>query len=109
MTSVEFIETPVFTQLITELLEDNNYRDLQEILASNLEAGDLMPGGGGLRKLRWSSPSRQKGKRGGLRIIYYPQSDRKLYMIYAYDKNEQEDLTKQQLKVLREYVKGGLL
>ena len=106
---MEFIETPVFTQLITELLEDNDYSDLQAMLVSNLEVGDLIPGGGGLRKLRWPSPRKQKGKRGGMRIIYYIYSRHKLYMIYAYDKNAQEDLTKKQLKKLREYIKGELL
>ena len=106
---MEFIETPVFTQLITELLEDNDYSDLQAMLVGNLEAGDLIPGGGGLRKLRWPSPRKQKGKRGGMRIVYYIYSHHKLYMIYAYDKNEQEDLTKKQLKKLREHIKGELL
>jgi len=107
--TTEFIETGVFTEAITELLEDNAYGDLQAMLTTNPEAGDLIPGGGGLRKLRWLSPERQKGKRGGIRVIYYVYSRHKLYMIYAYDKSEQEDLTRKQLKILREYVKGGLL
>ena len=107
--TTEFIETSAFTEAITELLEDNVYGDLQSMLVSKPNAGDLIPGGGGLRKLRWLSPARQKGKRGGIRIIYYAYSRHKLYMIYAYDKSEQEDLTKKQLKILREYVKGGLL
>ena len=55
MTDIEFIETPVFTQVITKLLEDNEYGDFQNMLASNLEAGNLIPGGGGLRKVRWRS------------------------------------------------------
>ncbi len=109
MGSVEFIETAVFTDLIAKLLEDNEYGDLQTALASNLEAGTLIPGGGGLRKLRWSSAKRQKGKRGGIRVIYYVYSHHKLYMVYAYDKSEQEDLTKKQLKILRDHIKGELL
>ena len=109
MINIEFIETSVFTKLITELLEDNDYKDLQEMLAENLQAGDLIPGGGGLRKLRWSSPRKQKGKRGGIRVVYYIYSAHKLYMIYAFEKGEKADLTKKQLKILREYVKGGLL
>ncbi len=107
--TVEFIETSVFTELITELLEDNAYGDLQSALAAHPKAGDLIPGGGGLRKFRWLSKERQKGKRGGIRVIYYVYSDEKLYMIYAYGKNKQDDLTKKQLKILRDYVKGGLL
>lgn len=109
MAIIEFIETSVFTEVITKLLEDNAYGDLQAVLVSNPEAGDLIPGGGGLRKLRWSSPRRQKGKRGGIRVIYYVHSRHKLYMIYAYDKSEVGDLTGRQLKNLRDYVKGGLL
>ena len=109
MAYIEFIETTVFTHLITKLLEDSQYSDLQTALAGNLKAGDLIPGGGGLRKLRWPSPKRQKGKRSGLRVIYYVYSNRKLYMIYAYDKSEQEDLTRKQLKMLGEHIKGELL
>ena len=104
---MEFVETSIFTERITALLTDEAYRDLQEVLAENPKAGDVIPGAGGLRKLRWRAPGR--GKRGGLRIIYYCWSEERLYMIFAYDKTRQGDLTPEQLKLLRAYVKGGVL
>jgi len=66
-----FFETPVFTLLLPTYLDDESYRALQRLLLNSPEAGDVMPGTGGFRKLRWEDPRRGKGKRGGLRIIYY--------------------------------------
>ena len=104
---MEFVETSIFTQRITELLTDDEYGDLQAMLAEHPKAGDVIPGAGGLRKLRWRATGR--GKRGGLRIIYYRWSEDRLYMIFAYEKTRQGDLTPEQLKALRTYVKGGVL
>lgn len=66
---VEIIETHIFTKKIKAILSDDEYRKLQWELAINPEAGPLIPGCRGLRKLRWAIPG--KGKRGGLRVIYY--------------------------------------
>ena len=104
---MEFIETSIFTERITKLLTDDKYYDLQAALADNPKAGDVIPGAGGLRKLRWRA--RGGGKRGGLRVIYYCWSEHRLYMIFAYHKAEQGDLTNEQLKMLRAYVKGGVV
>lgn len=105
---MEIIETPIFTKRIKDVLSDNEYRGLQWTLVINPEAGAVIPGGGGLRKLRWAVPG--KGKSGGLRIIYYwYTSDEKIYMLFAYKKSGQEDLTSKQIAILKEYVKGGLL
>ena len=101
------METSIFTQRIIKLLTDDEYYDLQAVLAEHPKAGDVIPGAGGLRKLRWRTAGR--GKRGGLRIIYYCWSEDRLYMIFVYDKAEQGDLTPEQLKALRAYVKGGAL
>ena len=63
-----FVETPLFTRLIQEYLSDGEYMELQSALAENPEAGRIIKGSGGIRKLRWAVSG--KGKRGGLRIIY---------------------------------------
>ncbi len=104
---MEFVETSIFTQRIVKLLTDEAYRDLQATLAESPKTGDVIPGAGGLRKIRWRVAGR--GKRGGIRIIYYCWSEHRLYMIYAYEKTQQGDLTPEQLKVLRAYVRGGVL
>jgi hypothetical protein len=68
---MEFIEGPAFTRYISAYLADDEYLELQMLLAENPDAGDLMPGTAGFRKLRWEDPKRGKGRRGGLRIIYF--------------------------------------
>ena len=102
-----FIETPLFTKLIKALLSDDNYRLLQQTILTRPEAGDLIRGSGGLRKIRWNLTG--SGKRGGLRIIYYwdvPEDT--IYMLLLYKKSKQKDLTPTQLKILRDLVKEGL-
>jgi hypothetical protein len=66
---VEFIEAPLFTRLLPDYLAEDDYIALQLFLVRDPEAGDLIPGTGGFRKLRWADPRRGKGKRGGLRVI----------------------------------------
>lgn len=97
------IETSIFTRRIQALIDDENYRRLQTILITRPDAGDLIPGGGGLRKIRWSAQGR--GKRGGVRVIYYwaVQYDR-ILMLLIYAKSEQDNLTLEQLKVLRRII-----
>ena len=104
---MEFVETSVFTKRIQALLTDEEYQGLQHVLAENPKAGEVIPGGGGLRKIRWRTGG--AGKRGGIRVIYYCESAHRLYMIYAFSKSEQADLTKAQLKALSAYVKEGVL
>ena len=67
----EFAEAPAFSRFREDYLDDDAFSELQYALAADPEAGDLIPGAGGVRKLRWKDPRRGKGKRGGLRIIYY--------------------------------------
>ena len=77
---------------------------LQIALMLRPEQGDLIRGSGGLRKVRWALPG--SGKRGGLRIIYYwSAGDRAFYMLYAYAKNEQGDLTATQARTLGRLVR----
>jgi mRNA-degrading endonuclease RelE of RelBE toxin-antitoxin system len=97
------VETSVFTRRVVDSLPDEEYRELQEFLTRHPDAGNVIPGSGGLRKLRWTATG--KGKRGGSRIIYYWLSQRDtLLMLFVFKKNEQSDLTKGQLKALKAVV-----
>lgn len=99
---MEFIEAPAFTRHLSNYLIDDDYRELQARLGANPELGDLMPGSGGFRKLRWADARRGKGRRGGLRIIYYHfKSDRQIWMMTLYDKNEASELTAKEKKALK--------
>lgn len=96
---MRFIETPIFTKGLRKILPDEDYRALQLALLLRPEQGPIIPGTNGLRKLRWRAKG--KGKRGGCRIIYFWDKERRtFYMLLAYEKSTQEDLTPQQLKLL---------
>jgi mRNA-degrading endonuclease RelE of RelBE toxin-antitoxin system len=101
-----FIETSVFTREIKDLLPDEEYRMLQTALMFRPDAGDIIRGGGGLRKVRWNLPG--MGKRGALRVIYYWDPPNTIYMLLPYKKTDQDDLTPEQLKFLRAMVKEWL-
>jgi len=102
-----FIETPIFTKLITDLLPDDEYRKIQIALVLRPEAGKIIPNSGGLRKIRWKISG--SGKRGGLRLIYFwDVPDETIYMLLIYKKSKQEDLTPNQLKTLRRLIKEYL-
>ncbi len=101
---MEFIETPIFTKLVCDLLPDDDYRLIQRALVIRPEAGAIIQGSGGLRKIRWKIQG--SGKRGGLRLIYYWDSPNNIiYMLLVYKKSKQEDLTTNQLKILKDLVK----
>jgi hypothetical protein len=103
---VLFIETHVFTKAIHELLGDEEYRKMQMDLVFRPEAGDVIQGTHGLRKLRWKRPG--MGKRGGIRVIYYFDKPEKIYMVFVFPKNRQENLTPNQLKYLAAVMKEYL-
>lgn len=104
---MEFIETPVFTKLIQKLIPDEQYHLLQLELSIRPEAGDIIMGSGGIRKLRWAGSGH--GKRGGIRVIYYYfTEDEQIYMLYAYPKSKKDDLTADQLKQLKQLVEEQL-
>jgi len=93
-------ETKVFTRQITKLIPDDEYRELQQELVLNPGAGDIIRHSGGLRKLRWRSAT--KGKRGGIRVIYYWYlSEDEIYMLLAYGKGEKDDLSAKEVRRLR--------
>lgn len=101
---MRFVETPVFTRVITAALADEQYQRLQIALMLRPEQGDVIRGSGGLRKVRWALTG--SGKRGGLRVIYYwSAADRAFYMLYAYTKNDQGDLTAAQARALGKLVR----
>jgi len=104
-----FFETPVFTRRLPDYLSDEAYRALQGALLENPDLGDVMPGTGGFRKVRWQDPRRGKGKRGGLRVIYYYlRADRQLWFFTLYDKDEATDLTADEKKVLKRPIQAEL-
>ena len=104
---MEFFETPIFTRSISKLITDEEYHLLQLQLAIRPESGDVIKGSGGIRKLRWAGSGR--GKRGGIRVIYFfYDHDDQIYMLYAYPKNERDDLSKDQLKLLKKLVEESL-
>jgi hypothetical protein len=101
---MRFVETPVFTKRVKGLLPDEDYRTLQVALLLRPEQGPLIKGGAGLRKVRWAP--RGVGKRGGVRVIYFWRpDDQTFYMLFAYAKTEQGDLTPDQLRVLARVVR----
>ena len=98
----QFVEAPAFSRFREEYLDDEGFRELQRALVANPEAGDIIPGAGGIRKLRWADPRRGKGKRGGLRVIYYCfLTDEEIWLLTLYGKDEAVDLTKSEREQLR--------
>jgi len=97
---VVFVETPNFTRRVQEYLDDEEYWEMQTFLTRHPDAGSVIRGTGGMRKLRWAGSGR--GKRGGLRVIYYwwVAKDR-MSLLLVYPKNEQDDLTADQVKQLK--------
>jgi hypothetical protein len=97
------VETSIFTRQVQALFSDEDYRQLQMALVSRPDLGQIIPGSSGLRKVRWVF--RGHGKRGGVRVIYYWAVVRDtILMLFMYAKNEQDDLTPEQLKVLRRII-----
>jgi hypothetical protein len=101
---VRFVETPIFTKRIKALLDDEDYRALQSVLLLRPEQGAVIKGGGGLRKIRWARKG--EGKRGGIRVIYFwHPDDEAFYMLFAYPKTAQDDLTPEQVRTLSRVVR----
>ena len=96
-----FIELQGFSKRRQVLLPDDEFRAFQEILINDPEAGDTISGTGGFRKIRWSRPG--TGKRGGVRVIYYNVTIKgRIYLALIYPKNEQDELSQEQKKMLRQ-------
>ena len=97
---MEFIEAPAFTRYLSDYLGDDEYRALRKQLGLGPDTGDLIPGG--FRKIRWADKRRGKGRRGGLRVIYYHfATDHQIWLMTLYGKNEAADLTPGEKKALK--------
>jgi hypothetical protein len=104
-----FVELPAFERRRAEYLDDSAFRGLQNLLMQHPDVGDLIPETGGLRKLRFADARRGKGKRGGLRVIYYWwDSGLQFWLFTVYDKDEMTDLTAPQRKALKAMIKEEL-
>lgn len=102
---LSFIETKLFTKLVTELLSDDEYSRLQEVLIRDPETGDLIPGSGGVRKVRWGVKGR--GKRGGVRVIYYARTRQgQIWMLTLYAKNVAESIPTHVLRQIKDEIDG---
>ena len=97
-----FIESPGFTQRVSRMLDDAALSDLQHLLMADPQRGSVMTGCGGLRKIRVGNPARQKGKRGGCRVVYLHVPDVSwLYLLDIYSKNEKDDLSTAEKAILK--------
>ena len=104
-----FVELPAFERHRADYLDDDAYRKLQSLLMLNPQVGDTIPGTRGLRKMRFADERRGKGKRSGLRIIYYWwDTGSQFWLFTIYDKDEMSDLTPSQRKALKEMIKKEL-
>ncbi len=101
-----FIETKLFTRLVQEYLTDDEYRGLQAHLMEEPEVGEVIPGSGGVRKLRWRAAGR--GKRGGYRVIYFAKRERGvIWMLTLYPKNVRDNIPAHVLRAIRKEVENG--
>lgn len=104
-----FVELPAFARHREEYLDDEGFRNLQRFLLKNPEAGAVIEGTGGLRKVRHGDPKRGKGKRGGLRVIYYWWDDGEQFWLFTlYDKDEMDNLSPAEKKTLKSLLKAEL-
>lgn len=104
-----FVELPAFSRFRPDYLSDEALRDLQRVLLQKPEAGDVIEGTGGLRKMRHADTRRSKGKRGGLRVIYFFwEPGRQFWLFTLYDKNESSDLSAKERAALKAMLKREL-
>jgi hypothetical protein len=101
-----FVESPGFTERLKTRMGDESYRAMQNEIAEQPGKGKVMPGCGGLRKLRYGDPGRGKGRRGGLRVVYLHVPDAyRIDFLDIYDKDEKDDLTPKEKRILAELAK----
>jgi hypothetical protein len=104
-----FVELPPFERNRQRYFRDDDFRELQDAMMANPLAGDVVKGTGGLRKLRWTDARRGKGKRGGLRIIYYYWiTGSEFWLFTVYGKDEMSDLSARECSTLESLLKNEL-
>jgi hypothetical protein len=104
-----FVELPAFTRFRQDYLDDDQFRGLQKALLQWPEAGDVIEGTGGLRKVRHRDPRRGKGKRGGLRVIYFWWGAGSQFWLFTlYDKDQMDDLSAKERRALKDMLKREL-
>jgi hypothetical protein len=104
-----FVELSPFARRRADYLDDEGFLDLQKTMMKNPRAGDVIEGTGGLRKLRQGDSRRGKGKRGGLRIIYYWwDGGRQFWLFTLYDKDEMDDLSADEKRAFKARLKAEL-
>ncbi len=102
---ISFIETKLFTRLVGELLSDDEYALLQQALIADPEVGNVIPGSGGVRKMRWGVSGR--GKRSGLRVIYFLRTRQgQIWMLTLYPKNVAENIPANVLRQIKDEIDG---
>ena len=102
---ISFVETKLFTRLVQDYLSDDEYAALQEALLADPEAGAIIPGAGGVRKLRWGVAGR--GKRGGIRVVYFLRTRHgQIWMLALYAKNVAENISANVLKQIKDEIDG---
>jgi mRNA-degrading endonuclease RelE of RelBE toxin-antitoxin system len=100
-----FVETRLFSRLVQQYLTDQEYRQVQGELIKNPEAGSVVRGSGGVRKLRWAAASR--GKRGGYRVIYFVRRPKGIiWMLTMYPKSVTDSIPGHLLRQIREEIEG---
>ena len=98
------VETNIFHLKAARIWTPQQYEEFVGYIAVNPHAGDVIPGSGGVRKIRWSKQG--SGKRGGVRIIYFNNADEETWLLTMYAKNERENIPANELKRIKEAING---
>lgn len=100
------VETPTFTRLAEAYWGEDDRTAFVNFIANSPDAGDVVPGSGGLRKLRWGRPG--KGKRGGVRVIYYNRlANGEVWLLLIYGKSVQDNIAPHVLRQIKEEIENG--